>query len=152
MSKKPASALFGGSDYQRGALERLHEAHTLLYANQLAGTIYLAGRAVEGMLRAVIWQRDEGIQQGRKSLETGHDLRELLLLIRRLGLLRPDGSDDEFENDVQRVGRLWFTNLRFASSRFVETRWWSMGEVTKRRTFKRAASDFYDSCTAIVRR
>ena len=152
MSKKPASGTFGGSEYQRGALERLQEAHTLLYQHRFAGTVYLGGRAVEGMLRAVIWHSDKEIQQGKKSLETGHDLRELLLVIRNSGLLRSDGSDDEFEDHVQRVGRLWFNNLRFASSRFLETRWLTMGEVNKRRTLKQAASAFYDSCTTIVRR
>ena|SRR5688572_6968009 len=152
MSKKPASGTFGGSEYQRGALERLQEAHTLLYRHQFAGTVYLGGRAVEGMLRAVIWHSDKEIQQGKKSLETGHDLRELLHVIRDSGLLRSNGSDDEFEDHVQRVGRLWFNNLRFASSRFLETRWWMMGEVGKRRTLKQAAFDFYDSCTIIVRR
>ena len=128
MSKKPTSGTLGGSDYQRGALERLQEAQTLLFQNHFAGTIYLAGRAVEGMLRAVIWHSDVEIQQGKKSLETGHDLRDLLMLIRRLGLLRTDGSDDEFEGEVQRIGRMWFNNMRFAPSRFIESRWRQMDE------------------------
>src|SRR5688572_4349187 len=112
MSKKPQSGTLGGSDYRRGALERLQDAQTLLFQDRFGGTIYLAGRAVEGMLRAVIWYSDVEIQQGKKSLETGHDLRDLLMLIRRLGLLRTDGGDDEFEARVQRVGRMWFNNMR----------------------------------------
>ena len=152
MSKKPTSGTFGGSDYQRGALERLHDARILLFQGRFAGTIHLAGRAVEGMLRAVIWHSDVEIQQGKKSLETGHNLREMLMLIRRLGLLRTDGGDDEFEAEVNRVGRMWFNNMRFAPSRFVESRWRQTGELAARQTFKQAASEFFRSCTAIIKR
>jgi hypothetical protein len=45
---------FGQKHYREGALERLDEASLLLRAQQFAGAIYLAGRAVEGMLRALI--------------------------------------------------------------------------------------------------
>lgn len=70
---------FGGTDYRDGALERLRESEMLLVAQKLAGSIYLAGRAVECMLRALIWRRDVDVQRGRKSLDTGHDLVQLLL-------------------------------------------------------------------------
>jgi hypothetical protein len=113
----------GAGEYREGARERLAESLTLLNSEQLAGGVYLAGRAVEGMLRAVVWISDPEIKQGRKSLDTGHDLSRLLTLVSSLGLLRADRRDDEFHANVQRVGRLWLNNMRFASTRHVETRW-----------------------------
>lgn len=62
----------GEADYRSGALERLEEAFLLLRRERFGGAIYLAGRAVEGMLRAVIWKSDPDYAAGRKSLETGH--------------------------------------------------------------------------------
>src|SRR5271170_108564 len=109
---------FGDVEYRLGARQRLDEAFDLLQLEHFAGSIYLAGRSVEGMLRALIWKTDSDVRQGKKSLQTGHDLRELLTVVRRLGLLRSGGRDDEFERTVQLVARLWFNNMRFASSRF----------------------------------
>jgi hypothetical protein len=54
--------------------------------------------------------------------------------------------------DVQHVARLWYNNMRFASARAIETRWYDLGEVTGRWTFKQASYDFYDSCSAVVKR
>jgi len=149
MSKKSTSGGFGGSDYRQAALERLSEAQMLFMREYYGGGVYLAGRAVEGMLRAVIWFRDAEIQQGKKSLETGHDLRQLLAAVRDLGLL---GRHDDLETTVQTVGRLWSNNLRFASSRYVETFWWGLGEVGKRRTMKQATAAYFDACHAIIKR
>src|SRR5947207_2332465 len=87
---------FGEIQYRQSALERLLEAETLSRNGHFGGSVYLAGRGVEGMLRAVIWKRDLPIRLGLKSLETGHDVRELLAMVRDLGLLRSDGHDDEF--------------------------------------------------------
>ena len=69
------------------------------------------------MLRAVIWDRDAAVRRGARSLDTGHDLRELLAHVRDLGLLDADRRDERFAAAVQRVGRLWFNNMRFASSK-----------------------------------
>jgi len=124
----------------------------LLVAQSFAGSVYLAGRSVEGMLRALIWRRDVGIQQGKKSLETGHDLRELLVYVRNLGLLRAEGRDEEFEARVQRVGRLWSNDLRFAPTRLVEAQWKKAGEVTNRRSLKLAAREYFEDCSAIIKR
>ena len=85
-------------------------------------------------------------------MDTGHDLRELLAHVRDLGLLDADRRDERFAAAVQRVGRLWFNNMRFASSKFVETRWLRLGEVARGRTFKQAAEAFHDDCSAIVKR
>lgn len=46
----------GEMDYRHGAVERLREARMLLEDQALAGSVYLAGRAVEGMLRAQVVQ------------------------------------------------------------------------------------------------
>src|SRR5437868_5561990 len=98
--KGKSSDSFGGAEYREGARQRLLEAFQLLRSEHFAGSIYLGGRAVEGMLRAVIWKADEEIRQGKKSLESGHDLRELLTLVRSLGLLPSGGRHDQFEQTV----------------------------------------------------
>ena len=73
-SQKPKrSAGMGEADYRKGALDRLGEAYVLLRAEWFGGSVYLAGRGAEGALRAVLWKADPEIQQGRKSLDTGHD-------------------------------------------------------------------------------
>jgi HEPN domain-containing protein len=121
-----------GEDYRKGALERLSDARILLDTGQLAGSASNAGRAVEGMLRAVIWKRDPDVRTGQKSLVAGHDLRELLTHVRNLGLLSSfERQEDGLEELVQQIGRLWFNNMRFVSSRFLETRWYNLGEVRK---------------------
>src|SRR3954466_1571185 len=142
MSRKSNVDSFGGADYRKGALERLRESQLLLSNEQFAGSIYLAGRGVEGMLRAVIWLSDVQIQQGKKALETGHDLRRLLTLIRETGLLGPEDRNDELGAALQKVARLWKNELRFSSGRFIETWWWSLAEVNKRRSFKQASREF----------
>jgi hypothetical protein len=62
----PNSISIKGDDYRVGALERLNDAFILLRADQFAGAASSAGRAVEGMLRAVIWKRDEDVRKGKK--------------------------------------------------------------------------------------
>lgn len=142
-----------GDDYRKGALERLSDARILLRANQHAGSAYAAGRAVEGMLRAVIWKRDDDVRKGIKSLDTGHDLRELLTRVRNLGLLtEPPARRDALHQDVQQIARLWFNNMRFASSKFIESRWYNLGEVRKGRTLKQATESFYFACERVVMR
>lgn len=146
---------FGFENYRRGGLERIGDASLLLRAGQLAGAIYMAGRGVESLLRAAIWKADREIQRGAKTLDTGHDLRALLSLVSDLGLLAGEKDRRELEAHVQRVSRLCYNNLRFASSKFVETRWLNLGEFGKRhrfKSFKSAAAAFFDDCSAIVKR
>jgi hypothetical protein len=124
-----------------------------LRQERLGDAIYLAGRAVEGMLRAVIWHHDKDVREGRKSLESGHQLPLLLESVADLGLLRADGDgDQELRDSVQAIGRRWFNNLRFASTRFVHTLWWAQRIVTSRWTLKQAAQEFYDACSAVIKR
>ena len=50
------------------------------------------------MLRAIIWKRDADVRAGKKSLETGHDLRQLLVHVKNLGLLNfPDPARDDLQ-------------------------------------------------------
>lgn len=76
----------------------------------------------------------------------------MLTNVRNLGLLRAGGPDDPVIVSVQHAARLWYNNMRFASSRAIETRWHQLGEVSGRRTFKQATYDFYDACSAVVKR
>ena len=149
MLKSPITS----EQYRRGALERLSDARVLLRAGQFAGSAAASGRAVEGMLRAVIWKRDIDIMTGKKSLDTGHDLRELLTHVRNLGLLSYHaGLDAELESQIQDIARLWFNNMRFLSSKSVETIWYNLGEVRKGRTFKQANESFYFASESLVKR
>ena len=154
MSRKGTTpVIFDGEDYRKGALERLDDASILLRAEQLAGSASSAGRAVEGMLRAVIWKRDRDVRAGKKSLETGHNLRELLTHVANLGLLRsPDPLHDELQEMVVRIAQLWFNNMRFASTKFVESHWLRLGEVRKGRSMKQATRSFYIDCQEVIRR
>ena len=76
----------GEADYRRAGLERLAEALILYQRGMFAGCVYLGGRAVESIFRAVIWKHDSEIRTGKKSLETGHDLKKLLTLVSNLGV------------------------------------------------------------------
>jgi len=146
------STAMGESGYRAGARDRIDEAFRLLRAEQFGGSAYLAGRGAEGALRAVLWKNDVEIQQGKKSLDTGHDLRALLANVRNLGLLRAGGRDDAFATAVQHVARLWYNNMRFASTESVEKKWFMLGEVRKNHTFKQATTEFYDACAVVIKR
>jgi hypothetical protein len=142
----------GEVDYRDGAKERLRESFALLRCEHFAGSIYLAGRAVEGMLRAIIWKSDSEYAAGKKSLETGHNLRDMLRLVRNLGVLRDHALRDSLTPDVQKVARLWWNNMRFLSTAKVNRLWYDLGEIGGRRTMKQAAEEYYDSCSAIIKR
>jgi HEPN domain-containing protein len=150
--RRPNIGQFGESDYRAGALERFAEAYVLLRAERFAGSAYLAGRSVEGMLRAVLWKNDPEIRQGKKPLAAGHDLRNLLALVRDLGLLANDARDDEFQSEIERLGRLWFNNMRFASAKFVESKWRGLAVVGRRRTMKQVSEDFYLLTSVVMKR
>jgi HEPN domain-containing protein len=91
----------GENDYRDGARERLVGARKLLQSGQLAEAVYLSGRAVEGMFRALIWKSEPDYRSGRKPLGVGHNPRDLLALIGSLGLL--SGRDDAMWFEVQLV-------------------------------------------------
>ena len=142
----------GGTDYRNGAMERLEEAGILLWKERWAGSVYLAGRAVEGMLRAVIWKSDPGYATGKKHLETGHDLRKLLKSVRNLGVIRDQDLGGKLGVYVQLVARLWRNDMRFLPTTNVKDMWRREGEIGATRTMKQAGQDYYNACSAIVRR
>ncbi len=143
----------GGEDYRRGAYDRLNDALALLSQQRFGGAIYLAGRAVEGMLRAVIWHGDPEYKTGKKTLDTGHDLREMLQLVRDVRILRGSELREAIAGRVQIVARLWNNNMRFLSDSKIESIWYNLREIDgKRRTMKKAAADFCNASWTIVRR
>jgi hypothetical protein len=145
-------AKMGENDYRTGARERLEEAYILLRQERFGGIIYVAGRAVEGILRAVIWKSDPEYSTGKKSLETGHGLRNLLDVVGRLGVLGDNPLRDDIGAHVQHVGRLWWNDMRFISQNRIKSRWYQLNEIRGKRTLKVAASEFYDACSAILKR
>jgi len=146
------SVTLGETDYRDSAHERLREAGALLENELYAGCVYLAGRAVEAMLRALIWKKDPDVRRGIRSLETGHDLRAMLALIRSLGVLRDFEAEQAINDGIQRVGRLWFNNMRFVPTKKLKTIWWERGEITHRRTLKTAVNKYYDACSDLIKR
>jgi hypothetical protein len=106
-------------------------------------------RAVE---RAVVWKSDPEYVTGKKSLETGHGLRNLLDLVGKTGALRDNPLRDDIGADVQHVGRLWWNDMRFLPQNRIKTRWYELTEIGGKRTLKLAANEFYDACWAIVKR
>lgn len=141
----------GEADYRNGAKQRLLEASILLREEQFAGSVYLAGRSVEGILRALIWKGDGEYVTGKKYLETGHDLRELLRLVKNLGALSEHPGRDSIQANVQKVGRLWWNNMRFLSDRKLRDHWYNIGEINGRRSLKAASTGFYDACSQIIK-
>jgi hypothetical protein len=146
------SASIGQKDYRDSGHERLREAGILLNRELYAGAVYLGGRAVESMLRALAWKGDADLRAGKKSLETGHDLLELLWLVRNLGLLSDRDPDVVLAAGVQIVGRLWFNNMRFASTAKLKSVWWERGEIGRKRVLKTAVAEYYEACSAVVKR
>ncbi len=146
------STSIGQSEYRLAGLERLAESGVLLRQEFFAGGVYLAGRAVESMLRALIWAGDAEIRAGRQALATGHDLRELLTLAANLGVLQRDEAREELGASVNYVARLWFNNMRFLPTDRLKTAWWRLGEIHGRQTVKQAAWRYYDVCSTIVKR
>ena len=145
-------AKMGESDYRIGARERLEDAYMLLRQERFGGSIYVAGRAVEGILRAVIWKTDPEYSTGKKSLETGHGLRNLLDVINRLGALREDPLRDDIRAQVQHIGRLWWNDMRFLPQNRIKTRWYELNEIGGKRTLKLAANEYFDACRSIIKR
>ena|ERR1700733_4861308 len=120
----------GGEDYRGGAYDRLTDAYALLRGERFGGAIYLAGRAVEGMLRAVIWHSDPQYKTGKKILETGHDLRQMLQLVRDVQVLRGSELRETIAGKVQTVARLWNNNMRYLSNSKIESIWYNLREST----------------------
>ena len=137
---------FGTDTYRRGALERIQEARLLKDSGQHTGSMYLAGLAVEGMLRSIIWLRE-------KSFDSRHMLKEIATRIGDLGLPRSGGRDHDFVGAVEAVARRWSNDLRFADDQ--QTRRWlfKMGIIQRSDDpLKRLCTEHYGRCSEVVRR
>jgi len=94
----------GAADYRDAARHRIEDARRLRETERWVGAIYLAGRAVESMLRCLIWLKT------RASTE-GHDLRLLLKRGRELNVIAV--HDDSILDGINEIAVLWHNNLRF---------------------------------------
>ncbi len=138
---------FGAFTYRAGALERLEDARRLKDGDRLALSMYVAGLAVEGMLRALHWLRS-------REFDERHDLRRIAVRIESLGLLRRGGRDADFVSKVEGVSRRWSNALRFADYAQLERFLWSVSELRRRDQgeVRRVCGEHFDQCSEIVRR
>ena len=86
-------------------MTRLKDAQELYDRQRWVGATYLAGRAVEAMLRALLWR-------AQRQQEVGHGLPLLLSKIGSLGLLK-GREDDVLTGKVNEVAVVWNNDLRF---------------------------------------
>ena len=128
-------------------MERAADAALLAEKDRLAGAVYAAGLAVEGMLRSLVWTRD-------KHLDERHDLRRLAVRVESLGLLRRGAADEAFVTLIQDIARGWHNNLRFAAEDQL-FRWWTEVGVLSKATGRagaRQCKKFLSQCTDAIRR
>lgn len=136
----------GADTYRAGAFERLSDATELLAAKRYVACIYLAGRAVEGMFRALVCLKT-------REFDTGHDLRRLLKRAGSLGVLS-DPDRDRLNEDLDRVAIAWQNQLRFAGEDQVR-RWFKqlrLDRKTKGDVLKTNTRPFLNACSNIVNR
>lgn len=138
---------FGASTYRAGALERIEDARRLKDGDRLALSMYVAGLAVEGMLRAVHWLRS-------REFDDRHDLKRIAVRIESLGLLRRGERDRDFVSKVEGVARRWSNALRFADYAQLERFLWSVSELRRRNEgeVRRVCGEHSDQCSEVVRR
>ena len=124
---------FDANDYYRAALERMRQARLLYQSgDSFAMAMYVAGLAVECILRAFRWRKDA-------TFDGRHDL---LRLFKESGILRLDeelleskGVDPiqlrttvvAFRAAMNTVVLLWANDYRFASERQLRGRLINMG-------------------------
>lgn len=140
---------FGTDTYRTGALERLEDSRRLKDAKvgHDVGSMYLAGLAVEGMLRSLLWLRD-------KQFDERHDLRQLAIRIGELGLLRAGGRDDDFVTLVQGVVRHWVNDLRFAGAE-QSIQWYQQTRALRKSdegALRKLCKEHWDQCSEVIRR
>ena len=113
--------IFRAEEYYRAGIERMRQARGIYHAGEgFALAIYCGGLAVECILRAFRWAKDQ-------SFEGRHDLGDLLkasaLLrindehMRRKGISEEEIADYDLRlrAAMNEVVRLWHNNLRYAS-------------------------------------
>lgn len=138
----------GADTYRKGARERIEESRELLNCGFYAGSVYLAGRAVEGGLRALIWINDENIRLGRKALSTGHDIRQLATQVQCLGVFRFTGQASDLTVQLQSIAHRWVNNMRFVGNEQLDRFWRRTGVIRPKRssTLKYESRAFYNDC------
>ena len=99
----------GSEDYREAALLRMSEAERLREASEWIGSIYLAGRAAEAVLRSLYWLKT-------RQQDTGHDLKALL---KRVFVLLPFPADLEkrLDDAVNEIAVVWRNDLRFTGEK-----------------------------------
>lgn len=97
------------NDYRRAALARLSDARCLYQGDHWSGAVYLAGRAVEAILRALILKKSDRI-------DSGHDLKHHLKSARRLGMLTDDEArgGGRINDHMNELAIIWQNNRRYA--------------------------------------
>ncbi len=139
---------WGSDTYRRGALERLDDARILKDAGRYALSMYVAGLAVEGMLRSLHWIKS-------REFDEKHDLKRIAVRVESLGLLRSEGRDEGFVSRIQGIARRWSNVLRFAGYDQLERFLWSIGEIRRRDEegeIRRVCREHFDRCSEVVRR
>lgn len=96
------------ADYLEGALLRREEAWALYERNQWVGAIYIAGRAVECLLRCMITMRNV-------ELEVGHDLRKQFAHVRHVFQVA-ESESLALEKSVNELSIVWRNDLRYSGS------------------------------------
>ena len=113
----------GSKDYRYGALSRLEEARTLRDNERWVGTIYLAGRAVEALLRSLLWVKT-------REQEIGHDLRKLLTRARFLGVVKTE-DEKRILDSLGDIAVIWHNDLRFVGEGWLLRRLKALGRLTR---------------------
>ena len=111
--------MLGSEDYRYGALSRLKDAQTLRDQRRWVGSIYLAGRAVEALLRSLLWANT-------REQEIGHDLRQLLTRARSLGMVKAE-DESHIQDALGELAVIWHNDMRFAGEGWVKKRLRTLG-------------------------
>ncbi len=137
---------FGTDAYRAGSLERIEEAR-LLKERHYSLSIYVAGLAVEGMLRSLC-----AIES--REFDERHDLRKIAIRVQNLGLLRRGQKDHGFVAAVEKVAKYWRNTLRFAGFAQRQSFLVEAGAIGKRDPgrVRKFCEEYFDDCSTVVRR
>lgn len=151
---------FRDEEYFRASLERMRQARTVVRdASSYALAMYLAGLAVESMLRAFRWAEDT-------SFEGRHDLMELLKASRLLTTndeyMRGRGLSDlaiqesgvALRAKMNEIIGLWHNNLRFCSEQSLLAHLKRIGKAkgSKGDPLKKNAVDLTNAAQTVIDR
>lgn len=138
-------------DYREGALARLEDARSLCAQKRWTGAIYLAGRAVEGLLRSLLWSRT-------REQEIGHDLRQLVTKARSLSVVNAQ-DETRILDSLNEIAVIWHNDLRFVGDDWLLRRLKPLGRLSrigdmrvKGDPLKANATCALEACEAIMAR